>query len=227
MAPRRALAVAAEAGTVKFWTTSARAGCMLYLYGASGTTYLYIHLNNDLTRRNDNKGRLRPGRRVRDGAEERRAGRARGSRSATSATRATRTGSTRTSTSRCTRTAARRSSPYPYLRKARGCSSRPSGHDVHARADGHGRRPPARISSSARPGALVAGRPQDRAGRPEGRRGRARDGVARGVAAAGLRVPRARAPDAGPAGDGLDEPAKVTLPAQAGAKGALRPPASS
>ena len=29
---------------------------MLYHYGASGTTYLYIHLNNDLTPRNDNKG---------------------------------------------------------------------------------------------------------------------------------------------------------------------------
>ncbi len=57
MAPRRALAVAAEAGTVKFWTTSSRAGCMLYLYGRSGTTYLYIHLNNDVTLRDDNLGR--------------------------------------------------------------------------------------------------------------------------------------------------------------------------
>ena len=56
MAPRKAIVVAAEAGTVKFWTTSARAGCMLYLYGASGTTYLYVHLNNDLTDRNDNRG---------------------------------------------------------------------------------------------------------------------------------------------------------------------------
>jgi hypothetical protein len=56
MAPRRALAVAAEAGTVKFHTTSAAAGCMLYLYGRSGTTYLYIHLNNDLTSRNDSRG---------------------------------------------------------------------------------------------------------------------------------------------------------------------------
>ena len=27
---------------------------MLYLYGRSGTMYLYIHLNNDLTARNDN-----------------------------------------------------------------------------------------------------------------------------------------------------------------------------
>ncbi len=56
MAPRRALALATEAGTVKFWTTSARAGCMLYLYGDSGTQYLYIHLNNDLTAANDNSG---------------------------------------------------------------------------------------------------------------------------------------------------------------------------
>jgi hypothetical protein len=29
---------------------------MLYLHGASGTTYLYIHLNNDLTAHNDNRG---------------------------------------------------------------------------------------------------------------------------------------------------------------------------
>ena len=59
--------VAAEAGTVKFWTTSARAGCMLYLYGESGTTYQYIHLNNDLTREERQprqvrgRGRVRPG----------------------------------------------------------------------------------------------------------------------------------------------------------------------
>jgi murein DD-endopeptidase MepM/ murein hydrolase activator NlpD len=58
MAPRKAIAVAAEGGTVKFWTTSASAGCMLYLYGDSGTTYLYIHLNNDRSAtRNDNKGK--------------------------------------------------------------------------------------------------------------------------------------------------------------------------
>ena len=56
MAPRKALALAAEAGTVKFHTTSSRAGCMLYLDGASGTEYLYIHLNNDLTDANDNQG---------------------------------------------------------------------------------------------------------------------------------------------------------------------------
>jgi len=61
MAPKRALALAAEAGTVKFWTTSARAGCMLYLEGESGTEYLYVHLNNDLTLENDNQGQCVPG----------------------------------------------------------------------------------------------------------------------------------------------------------------------
>src|SRR5438132_3026994 len=57
MAARKSPAVAAEAGKVKYWTTSASAGCMLYLHGASGTTYLYIHLNNDLGDGNDNRGR--------------------------------------------------------------------------------------------------------------------------------------------------------------------------
>jgi hypothetical protein len=60
MAPRRSIAVAAEEGTIKFWTTSSRAGCMLYLYGKSGTTYLYVHLNNDL-KGDDNRGRCVPG----------------------------------------------------------------------------------------------------------------------------------------------------------------------
>ena len=57
LAPRRSPAVATEDGRIKFWTSSSLAGCMLYLYGASGTTYLYIHLNNDLTKRNDNRGK--------------------------------------------------------------------------------------------------------------------------------------------------------------------------
>jgi hypothetical protein len=61
LAPRRALVLAAEAGTVKFHTTSSRAGCMLYLDGKSGTEYLYIHLNNDLTDANDNQGTCVPG----------------------------------------------------------------------------------------------------------------------------------------------------------------------
>jgi hypothetical protein len=54
---KRSPAVAAEAGKVKYWTTSGSAGCMLYLYGDSGTTYYYIHLNNDLTLQNDNRGK--------------------------------------------------------------------------------------------------------------------------------------------------------------------------
>ena len=57
LAPRKALAIAAEAGRIKFWTTSATAGCMLYLYGKSGTMYEYIHLNNDVGRGNDNRGK--------------------------------------------------------------------------------------------------------------------------------------------------------------------------
>ena len=57
IAEKKSPAVAAEAGKVKYWTTSGAAGCMLYLYGESGTTYLYIHLNNDLTMKNDNRGK--------------------------------------------------------------------------------------------------------------------------------------------------------------------------
>jgi Peptidase family M23 len=56
MSVRRALAVAAEAGRVRFYAGSGRAGCMLYLYGDSGWKYLYVHLNNDLADRNDNRG---------------------------------------------------------------------------------------------------------------------------------------------------------------------------
>ena len=67
MAPRRALALAAEAGTVKFHTTSARAGCMLYLDGESGTEYLYIHLNNDLTSGTTTRASACPGSRTRRG----------------------------------------------------------------------------------------------------------------------------------------------------------------
>jgi hypothetical protein len=57
MGLKRSPVVAVEEGTVQFWTTSASAGCMLYLHGASGTMYEYIHLNNDLTSGNDNKGK--------------------------------------------------------------------------------------------------------------------------------------------------------------------------
>ena len=70
MAPRKAIALAAEAGRVKFWSGS---GCMLYLLGASGTKYMYVHLNNDLTRGNDNRGKCVSGtayaRDLKDGAK--------------------------------------------------------------------------------------------------------------------------------------------------------------
>jgi len=59
--PWRSPVVAVESGTVKLWTASARAGCMLWLDGDSGTRYAYIHLNNDLTDQNDNKGGCVPG----------------------------------------------------------------------------------------------------------------------------------------------------------------------
>jgi hypothetical protein len=61
MAAKRSPVVAAEPGKVKYWTTSGNAGCMLYLYGDSGTSYYYIHLNNDLTLRNDNRGKCAKG----------------------------------------------------------------------------------------------------------------------------------------------------------------------
>ena len=53
--PWRAPVVAVEPGRVQY-AQSNLGGCMLYLYGKSGTTYMYIHLNNDLTPRNDNRG---------------------------------------------------------------------------------------------------------------------------------------------------------------------------
>jgi hypothetical protein len=61
LAARRALALAAEAGKVRFEAGSTRGGCMLYLDGRSGTTYVYIHLNNDLTAGNDNRGGCKMG----------------------------------------------------------------------------------------------------------------------------------------------------------------------
>ena len=61
MAAWRSPAIAVEAGKVKIWTSSSRAGCMLYLYGASGTTYLYIHLNNDRTADSEDSGGCKRG----------------------------------------------------------------------------------------------------------------------------------------------------------------------
>jgi peptidase M23-like protein len=54
--PWRAPVVAVEPGRVEY-ATSNLGGCMLYLYGKSGTMYMYIHLNNDVGPRNDNSGR--------------------------------------------------------------------------------------------------------------------------------------------------------------------------
>src|SRR4051812_43699370 len=61
LATKKTPVIAVEGGTVKFWTTSASAGCMLYLYGDSGTMYEYIHLNNDVTMKNDNRGKCAAG----------------------------------------------------------------------------------------------------------------------------------------------------------------------
>jgi len=57
MAVKKSLVVAAEDGKITYWTGSSSAGCMLYLHGRSGTMYEYIHLNNDRTMKNDNKGK--------------------------------------------------------------------------------------------------------------------------------------------------------------------------
>jgi Peptidase family M23 len=59
MSARKAPAVAVESGKVEL--SSGGWGCMLYLYGDSGDKYAYIHLNNDLTMKNDNRGKCVPG----------------------------------------------------------------------------------------------------------------------------------------------------------------------
>jgi hypothetical protein len=56
MARRHQPAIAFESGTVEKHVGSSLGTCMLYLHGRSGMTYVYIHLNNDLTMRNDNRG---------------------------------------------------------------------------------------------------------------------------------------------------------------------------
>ncbi len=55
MAARGTPVVAVEDGVVRKHRTGRGGDCMLYLDGASGTTYYYIHLNNDLTRKDDNR----------------------------------------------------------------------------------------------------------------------------------------------------------------------------
>ncbi len=61
VAAKRSPVVAVEAGRVVKWTSSRTAGCMLYLHGRSGTEYMYVHLNNDRTLRNDNAGGCKNG----------------------------------------------------------------------------------------------------------------------------------------------------------------------
>jgi hypothetical protein len=56
MARRHQPSVAFESGTVEKHVGSTLGTCMLYLHGRSGMTYVYIHLNNDLTASNDNRG---------------------------------------------------------------------------------------------------------------------------------------------------------------------------
>jgi hypothetical protein len=61
MSIRHQPAVAFERGTVEKHVGSSLGTCMLYLHGVSGMTYVYIHLNNDLTMKNDNDGGCRNG----------------------------------------------------------------------------------------------------------------------------------------------------------------------
>ena len=119
----RSPAVAAEDGTIKFWTTSARAGCMLYLYGASGTTYLYIHLNNDLTAKRDNKGKCAPGTAYAAGLKNGARVKAGQQIAFTTAIPAMQRAST-TSTSRCTLKDGADVNPFPYLNAANASCSR-------------------------------------------------------------------------------------------------------
>jgi hypothetical protein len=61
MTARHQPAVAFERGRVEKHVGSSMGTCMLYLHGVSGMTYVYIHLNNDLTMQNDNRGGCRNG----------------------------------------------------------------------------------------------------------------------------------------------------------------------
>jgi hypothetical protein len=57
IAARKSLVVAAEKGTVKLYNKYKEAGCMIVLSGVSSRTFEYLHLNNDLTNKNDNTGK--------------------------------------------------------------------------------------------------------------------------------------------------------------------------
>ena len=181
LAPRRALALAAEAGTVKFHTTSSRAGCMLYLDGESGTEYLYIHLNNDLTDTNDNQGSCVPG-----------VAYAKGLKSGAKVAAGEAIGYVGDSGDangihphlhfEVHPNGGAATSPFPYLNKARhllfaaqtGTTFTLAVTGKVANARGRG------SSGHGRPGAPVARRPQGQAGRSEGADHGARDGVDRG-----------------------------------------------
>ena len=82
-------------------------------------TYVYIHLNNDLTMQERQPRRLPERRLLGARAEERPDASGAASSSATSATRGTRTGSSRTSTSRCATPSGRAINPFTYLNKAK------------------------------------------------------------------------------------------------------------
>ena len=92
---------------------------MLYLYGESGTTYLYIHLNNDLTMKNDNRASASPGVAVRARAQGRRSASSAGQPIGFVGDSGDANGIARTSTSRCTRTRGAAVNPFPYLQKAK------------------------------------------------------------------------------------------------------------
>ena len=167
MAPRRTVAVAAEAGKVKYWTSSSSAGCMLYLYGKSGTTYLYIHLNNDVTKGNDNRGKCVPGMAYAKGLKDGQWSRP-GRRSASWATRATPTRRPAPPL-RGAPERRRRGQPVPVPDEGRAADLRHrTGHDRDA--DGDGQRHPGRYRAADDEGreaqAFPAGAVLDKMRRP-------------------------------------------------------------
>ena len=120
MAPKRRLAVAAEAGQGQVLDDTPRsAGCMLYLYGESGTTYLYIHLNNDLTTKNDNRASASPGVSYAHGLKDGAQGRGRPADRLRRRLGRRERDPARTSTSRCIPDDGAAVDPYPYLQQAK------------------------------------------------------------------------------------------------------------
>ena len=118
MAARGSPVVAVEAGSVQIYRGSSSAGCMLYFYGDSGTVYYYIHLNDDLTKRDDNRATdCRKGVAYAANLQDGHARPRRARSSAMSGTPATRAASRRTSTSSCTPAAGAPGSPYPWLKR--------------------------------------------------------------------------------------------------------------